>query len=267
MLILVRRSFSRVVWPCAALGTILIALQFVIVAVAASFESSRSFERLAAIVPGFVTRSFASSLLTLASFRAMAVAGYFHPVVVLIVTQFAIFLASEPAGEIESGLVDLVLARPIPRRWLVTRSVLVVATATIALAGAMAAATAIGLILLAPPGASRPSAWTVLVLSAELLMLAWCFGAAALAAAAFARRRATAITLVGLVAVGLYLLEFIGASWEPAAPFGRISPFHYYAGTSILVGRADVSRDLTVLGSLAAAGVAIAYWQIARRDL
>lgn len=264
---LVRRSFSRVVWPCAALGTILMALQVVIVAVAASFESSRSFDRLVALVPGFVTRSFASSLLTLASFRALAIAGYFHPVVVLIVTQFAIILASEPAGEIESGLVDLVLARPIPRHKLVTRSVLVVATGTIALACAMAAATAIGLTLLAPPGASRPTAWTVLALSAELLMLAWCFGAAALAAAAFARRRATAITLVGLLAVGLYLLEFLGALWEPVAPFARISPFHYYAGMSILVGRADVSRDLTVLGGLAAAGVAVAYWQFARRDL
>ena len=54
----------------------------------------------------------------------MATLGYFHPLPLMLVVQFAIYLATEPAGEIEFGLVDLILARPLPRHWLVTRSLL-----------------------------------------------------------------------------------------------------------------------------------------------
>ena len=54
----------------------------------------------------------------------MASLGFFEPLIVMLVVQFAIFLATEPAGDVETGLVDLVLARPVPRHWLVTRSLI-----------------------------------------------------------------------------------------------------------------------------------------------
>lgn len=40
-------------------------------------------------------------------------------------TQFASYVAAKPAGDVELGLVDLVLARPVPRHRLVTRSLIV----------------------------------------------------------------------------------------------------------------------------------------------
>lgn len=267
MLTLVHRSFQRGLVLVACLAGVLAVFQVAIVAVAAAFESSRSFERLLAFAPAFVARSFASSLLTLASFHAMAVAGYFHPVVVLIVTLLAVYFASEPAGDVELGLVDVVLARPLPRHALITRSLVAGALATIVLAVVMVAATGTGLLLLAPAGAQWPTGRTIAVLTIELLMVAWTVGAAALAMGAFVRRRATAITSVGVAAMALYLLEFLGASWPPAAPFARVSPFHYYDGTAVLVGRADLAADVTVLAAMIVAAVAIAYWQFARRDL
>lgn len=267
MLTLVRRSFDRVLTVWLALAGVLAVFQVVLVIVAASLETSGSFERLAPFVPAFINRAMSGSLLTLASFRAMSIAGYFHPIVVLIMAQLAIYVASEPAGDVELGLVDLVLARPLPRRRLITRSILVAAGATAATTAVMGIATYAGLLGFAPVGAPWPAPRTIAVLSVELLIVAWTLGAAALAVASFARRRSTAITAVGVAAVALYLLEFLGASWAPAAPFARVSPFHYYDGTAVLVGRADVLTDVAVLAAMTAAGVAVAYWQFSRRDL
>ena len=80
----------------------------------------------------------------LTSFAAMTTTGYFEPMIVMLMAQFAIYVAAEPAAEIESGLVDTVLARPLPRHWLVTRSMIVMAIGTVTLMIAMGAATSAG---------------------------------------------------------------------------------------------------------------------------
>jgi hypothetical protein len=98
-------------------------------------------------------------------------------------------------------------------------------------------------------------------------MVAWCFGAAALVAAAWARRRGSAQAPVAIAAVTLYLIEFLGSSWAPARPLARVSPFHYYQGTAILAGTADTLLDLSILGVTAVVGIVLAYWRFDRRDL
>ncbi len=50
----------------------------------------------------------------------MVLFAYFDPLIVMLLVQFAIYLATEPAGEVESNLVDLLLARPMPRHVIVT---------------------------------------------------------------------------------------------------------------------------------------------------
>ena len=69
-----------------------------------------SFDRLAMMLPAFAQRGFGPAL---TSFAGMATVGFFEPLIVMLVAQFAIYLATEPAGDVETGLVDLVLARPI----------------------------------------------------------------------------------------------------------------------------------------------------------
>jgi hypothetical protein len=264
MLTLVGRSLQRVGRLFGALLGILGVFQLVLVAVAASFEGARTFERLAMLVPSFMQQSFGAAL---TSFSGMATAGYFHPVVVMLVVQFTIYVATEPAGEIEWGLVDLVLARPLPRHWLVSRSLLMMIMGPAALTSTMVAGTWIGLWSLAPQAARWPDARVILLLVAHLVMLAWCFGGAALAAAAWAQRRGSAQAPVAVAAVILYLIEFLGASWDPARPLARASPFHYYQGTAILTGTADAVLDLSIMGAAAMVGIGLAYWQFGRRDL
>src|SRR5476651_1075952 len=111
----------------------------------------------------------------------------------------------------------------------------------------MGIATWLGLHALAPEGALWPTPRVVLTLIAHLVMVAWCFGAAALAAAAWARRRAWAQGTVALAAVALYLVDFLGSLWAPLRRFGRLSPFHYYQGSAILDGTANTALNLAIL--------------------
>lgn len=264
MLALIQRSLRRAAALLGALALLLVAFQIGLVAVAASIEGRGDFDALMQLVPAFAQQTFG---LALGSFAGMAVLGYFDPVPVMAVVQMAIYLGSEPAGDVEIGLVDLLLARPLPRYWIVTRSVVAMTLCILLLILTMAAATAVGLLMFAPAGAARPSAHLVGVMIAHLGATAWCFGGASLAASGWARRRGTAQAPVAITAVGLYLLDVLGESWSVARPFARFSPFHYFHGAAILGGTANTPRDLLVLAAAGGVAVAIGYWKFSGRDL
>lgn len=264
MMTLVGRTLRRLAPMTAALATLLAAFQLALVAVAASYERAGSFDFLAALVPDFAKGHIGAGL---TSFAAMTTTGYFEPMIVMLVAQFAIYVAAEPAAEIETGLVDTVFARPLPRHWLVTRSLIVTAIGTLALMTAMGAATFIGLLKLAPSGAAWPEPRVVLLLMVNLLAVTWAFGAATLAAAGWTRRRITAQAPVAVAAIAFYLLNFLASMWEPARSFAWLSPFHYFAGAAILSGGGNLAFNLSVLGGATAIACGVAYWQFGRRDL
>lgn len=264
MLTLVGRTLRRIAPLTAALAALLALFQFALVAVAASYERAGSFAFLSALVPDFAKGHIGAGL---TSFAAMTTTGYFEPMIVMLVAQFAIYVAAEPAAEIETGLVDTVLARPLPRHWLVSRSLIVIAFGTIVLMIAMGAATGLGLRLLAPPRAHWPEARIVLLLMANLLMVTWCFAAATLAAAGWTRRRVTAQAPVAVAAIAYYLLNFLATMWAPARSFAWLSPFHYFTGAAILGGGGNLAFNLSILGTATVIAASVAYWQFNRRDL
>lgn len=264
MLTLAGRSLRRIAPMCLGLAAVLGGFQLVLVAVAASYERAGSFDQLAALLPAVARYAFGTAM---SSFAGMASVGFYETGIVLMIALFAIFVAAEPAGDVEAGFVDVILARPLPRHWLVTRSLLVTTTATLALMLTMGAGTWIGLMTLAPPRARWPELSIVLNLIAHLFMVASCFGAATLAAAGWARRRAAASAPVAVAAIALYLIDFLGAWWKELSRVSLISPFHFYQGAAIIEGRANTVRDLSVLSAATVAAVALAYWQFSRRDL
>ena len=131
--------------------------QLIIVAQAASIESTRSFERMAELIPAFLQRGMGGRAMLLASFKGTVTFGYFHPVIAIMVSVLAIYMASEPAYDVESGLVDLVLARSIPRHRLMTRSLLLFTAVTLAAGLCMAFGTWIGLHTFASPASNWPT--------------------------------------------------------------------------------------------------------------
>jgi ABC-type transport system involved in multi-copper enzyme maturation permease subunit len=264
---LLQRSFARVTGIAAGMALLLVGLQVLLVLVARSQEESQSFETIAKLAPGFVQRQFGSAMPAFLSFSGLVSFVYFDPVVILMFAIFAAFIATELAGDIEGGQVDLLLARALSRHWLVTRSVLVVIVSPAALVGVLVLAGLAALAMFAPPGARWPRSSTTASLAAHLMAITWCFGAVGLAASAFARRRMTALGIAAMSAVALYLLEFLGNAWTAAERFAIVSPFHYFRGADVIAGNANAPRDVAVLLSASLLGTAIAYWRFNTRDL
>src|SRR5688572_9320240 len=127
MLILLRRSFGRIARIWVSLLAVLVGFQFALMGAAVSLEQAGDFQRLLEAVPAFVRNTIGPAL---ASFAGMAVLAYFEPAIILGLVLFSVYVASEPAGDVESGLVDLMLARPLPRHWLISRSLLLMTGST-----------------------------------------------------------------------------------------------------------------------------------------
>lgn len=261
---LVGRSLRRIAGLLGALVALLVGFQIAVIAFAASFRANDQFSGLTELVPAFVRESFG---LALTSFTGMSVIGFFEPMPIMIVVQLAIYVATEPAGDVETGLVDLILARALPRHQLITRSLVTMTMVIAALPCAMALGTWAALTTLAPPEATWPGLRTVLLLAGHLAAVGWCFGTIALATGAFARRRGTGQAAIAIAAVALYLLDLLGESWDILRPVAPISPFHYFHGTEILANTANLLLDFTVLGTAGLIAVALAFWQFHRRDL
>jgi ABC-2 type transport system permease protein len=264
---LIRRSAvqARFVW--FSVIVLLAGFQIVLAAQAASIEATRSFERLVEFVPAFLQRGLGSQALLLASFKGTLAFGYFHPVVAVLVSVLAMYMATEPAHDVESGLVDLVLARPVPRHRVITRSLLlslgVVAAAVLMMAGG----TWIGLHVFASSLSDWPTAGLIAKLALNLAAVASCFAGIALAIAAGAKRWSTAFATAGLLAVMAYLLDFLAIGWPPARTLSWISPYHYYPALPIVAGTAAPWKSVAILSSATAAFTALAYWRFQRRDL
>jgi hypothetical protein len=112
-----------------------------------------------------------------------------------------------------------------------------------------------------------PSVSVVATMAAHLALVAWCFGAAALAASGWARRRGSAIFVIAVAAIALYLIDFLATMWRPLEPLARLSPFHYFRGGEILAGTANAAQDLLVLGAFTVTGIGLAYFRFSTRDL
>ena len=264
MIALVRRSFGRVLAPFLAVLVILSGFQVALIAVAAAFSQSGNFERLSQLVPAMLQPALAPAL---TSFDRMTTLGYFDVLIVMMVVQWAIYVGTEPAGDIEAGLIDLILARPLPRHVVVTRSLVVMMVSTLVLTLGMWLGTLVGLALLAPADETWPEPRVLLLMVAHLTLLAWCFGAAALAASGWARRRGSALAAIAIAAVALFLVDFLGLWWSPAEALARFTPFFYFHGGPLLAGTADPLRNVTVLGATTLACTVCAYVRFARRDL
>jgi ABC-type transport system involved in multi-copper enzyme maturation permease subunit len=265
--VLAWRSAVQARYPLVACLALLTAFQIIIVGQASALEAAHSFGRMAEFVPAFLQRGLGSQSLLLVTFKGTVAFGYFHPLVAVLVSLLAIYFATEPAHEVESGLVDLVLARAVPRRVVVTRSLLLAAGAIIAATMLMAAGTRLGLLMFASPEFDAPSAATRARMLLHLAAVASCFGGFALAIATGARRWSTAFTTAALAAVVLYLVDFLAIGWPPMRAIAWISPFHYYPALSILAGTAPAWRNVGILMSASAVLCAISYWRFNRRDL
>ena len=267
MIALLRRSAAQAKYVLLGSLALLFGFQLIIVGQAAEIERTQSFSRMADLLPGFLQRGLGSRAMLLASFKGTVAFGYFHPVVCLMVSLMAIYVMTEPAHEIESGLVDLELARAMPRHRLLTRSLLLAAASVGCALVLMFAGTSAGGRLFDASGLGLPSAEVRVRLLLHLAGVAACFGGLALFIATLSRRWSTAFTTAALTAVVLYLLDFLAIGWRPMRTAAWLSPFHYYPALAIVAGDAPHWRNLAVLFGASLLFTTAAYWRFQHRDL
>lgn len=242
-------------------------MQLVLVGQAVSIQESQSFANLASLLPGFISRGLGSDALLLASFKGTVMLGYFHPLLCVLIPAIAMYAATEPAHEVESGLVDLVLARSMPRALVLTRSLTVGVMYGVAAASVMALGTYSGVLLFDGARFDLPSASLIARLLLHVFAVCCCFAGYGLLAGASSTRWATAFTTGVLTAVLAYLVDFLALGWPILRWAAYLSPYRYYHALAIASGTAWEGRDYVVLFGTGAAFAAAAYWQFQRRDL
>ena len=219
------------------------------------------------LIPSFARDIMGPSFVMFLSFRGIVCLGYFHPIVIGALVSVSITLATLPVMEIETGFIDLVLARPVKRHWIVTRSILVALISTVFLLAMLALGTWLGLTGFAVTDAGWPSIALVSSMAVNLgfLMLSW--AAIAMAIGSACRRRGAAGAIAGLLALTAYLTDYIARAWKPAESIAWLSPFRYYTPFELVTGAPLPARNLYVLGGIAIVAFAIAYVLYSRRDI
>src|ERR1035437_7401429 len=265
--LLLVHSLKRMRTLLLTMGVVLSAFQILLVVAAGSVQRLGGFDQLSALIPPFARELLGPSIAMFMSFSGIVCLGYFHMPVMGSLVGLSISVATVPASEVETGFMDLILARPLARHWIVTRSIVVAVLSSAFVLGMMMLGTWIGLATVAPAGAAWPSVRLIrsLALNLGLLMLAW--SAVALAIASAARRRSIAGGTAGVLALAAFLVDYLGRLWKPAESLARLSPFRYFSPFDLMIGGRLPLKNVVVLLGITVAGFIAAHVLFARRDI
>lgn len=264
--LLFRLSLKRVWKLLCAMGLLLAAFQVLRVHIAASVHQAGEFDQISALLPPSVRAILGPSLTSVMSFNGIVCGGYFDLGNVIALVALSIALATLPAAEIEAGFADLILARPMRRHWLITRTIALVLFSVLLMLFMIMAGTWAGLALFAPPGNPGPPVRQTGSLALNLGMLLLCWSGVAMAFGAGCRR-GTAGAVTSLLAFAALLLDYARKLWPPLEQIGWLSPFQYYAPFELVNGSPLPVENLLVLWAIAMTGFALAYFVISQRDI
>ena len=247
-----------------ALSLGLLLFEWAIVWVAALIDMGPGFQQLlTTFLPSAVVETIFSQF-GFASFGGAISFGYQHPLSLIGGIAIVIVMATLPAHEREQGLLDLILARPVPRsRYLAASALLVLVTALLS-ALALLAGGALGLAVVEAP---QPVLWTAYLPSAGgLALLLAVIGGYTLLFATSARRRGIAVAQSVGVTLLFYWLDFMGDYWDLLETARVLSPFHYFdpalaANQGIPILHVGVLAGIVVVVTLAA------FLNFSRQDL
>lgn len=265
--VLVRHSLRRMRTALLVVASLLALFQVLLAMAAAELQRQGTFEQLAGMMPSFVRELFGAALMSMMSFSGIMALGYYHVAIIAVLVGLVVAAATEPAGEVESGFADLVLAQAVPREAVVARSVVLVVACPAVVIAAMTAGTFAGLWIAEPSAAGRPPAGLIGKLASNLWALLACWGGVSLVVGALSRRRAVAAGVAGGAAAALMLVDYLSKVWTPVRGLARLSPFHYYNPLDLVIGLPLPPADIGILLGTAASAVALAFLLFRRRDL
>jgi ABC-type transport system involved in multi-copper enzyme maturation permease subunit len=264
--LLFRLSLKRNRLLLVATGFLLAAVQALRVLIAASVYNAGQFDQVTALLPSFIRDIFGPSLASVMTFNGIVCGVYFDTGFIVALLAVVIALATMPASEIETGFADLVLARPMPRHWLVTRTIALAWFAILFLLLMIIAGTWAGLALFAPADAPWPTAGQTAALALSLGMLVVCWSGVAMAFGA-ACRRGLAATITSLLAFAALILDWAHRLWPALDRIAWLSPFSYFQPYELVAGDPLRPENLLVLWAIAMTGYIVAYSVMSQRDI
>jgi ABC-2 type transport system permease protein len=214
------------------------------------------------LIPKQLTEFGGGDLFSLAGSIAI---GFIHPIALILLSVFAVgFTTSAIAGERQRGTLEVLLARPIPRRvvyftLLICALIFVAVVMAAFLAGAFISATVNGV-----GGEIAVDRLALVWLNGVLL-----FGAIAaigLAASVSFDRLSPALGITIAVVLVSYFLQILGSLWPDAKGLQPYSLFHYLDPKALLTG-AVAAFNFVLLAVVAVVAIVIALVIFPRRDL
>jgi len=260
---LVLRNIHHQRWLFGALLFGVFAMEIFMVAIGASLtENAGLTQMFEAMPPAF--RSLIGSQLSEISFAALVGFGFQHPAVFAMGLAFVLLVATAPAAERESGFLDLVLVRPLPRSRYLAAIVVGMVAGAVLLAVAQLLGLIVGLAIVEVP--DEPG-WAAYVASAGgQIAFLLSFGGVALLAATNASRRGTAVAwVVGLILV-CFVVEAFSSLYTPLEYVRWLSPFHYFQPVRSALSGTSILDPLLLVGVFALTTTG-AFVRFARRDV
>ncbi len=176
-----------------------------------------------------------------------------HPTVLtLLWANEVMFCTRFPAGEIDRGTIDVLLALPLSRRRIYLCETIVFLLGGMMMLGAGAIGYAIGSQSL--PVESRPAWILVAMILVNLFSLYVSIGGVAFLVSSLSDRRGRAVFAIFAIIVASFLINFLAQFWAPAEPFAFLSVVEYYQPANIIRNGTLPTRDIGVLlgvGSIA----------------
>ena len=199
------------------------------------------------------------------SFEGAVAFGFQHPIALIAAVALIAVVATVPAGERESGLMDLLLARPLPRERYLAASVALLVLATVLVPLALLGGAAVGMALV---DAAGELPWTRYVpAAAGLAALLMVVSGYALLLGTVTRRRGTAVGWTVALSLLFYWLDLFAPFSDRLRTVRWLSPFSYYDPVRAAVGRGLGVRDPLTLLAAAVVLFALAFLSFRRREL
>ncbi len=192
--------------------------------------------------------------------------GFTHPVYIVLTGAAIVgFTAQSLAGEMDRGIIQTALARPISRPAVYASRTIGVAVIALLLTVAGPAGMIAGILYARPQGEFAYANLVAVALNG--LALFWAIGGLTLwgSAVASSAGRVTGWAL-GLLVVS-YFVDYFSGIWEPLQAIEFLSLFDYYAPTDALVTGQVPTANIVTLGLVGAIACLAGLVVFTRRDL
>jgi ABC-type transport system involved in multi-copper enzyme maturation permease subunit len=244
---LVIRAF-RELWSVTLLLALLLmaveaAIAFVLARFGAEFANEWTHVKLARTIMEAMLGTKILEGIGPAMFQAVA---WVHPVVFALSWAHAMVSCSRvPAGEVDRGTADVLLGLPVSRREVFLSETFVWLVCGAGLLAAALAGNMLGSAALAPD--ERPPLARLLPVLLNFFCLYWAVGGLTWFVSSLSNRRGRAMTVVFLILLLLFLLNYLAQFWKPLELFVFLSPLHYLRPVSIIGDGVWPWGDMTVL--------------------